>query len=79
MQLNTLNRTANPAAFEPTDINAVTGVGAPSYTSGVHIWNGTADTLNPNPTSKSPSPICPIILPVPIGLADRRFVVPVPP
>ena len=25
-------------------------VGAPSYTSGVHIWNGTADTLNASPT-----------------------------
>ena len=25
--------------------NAVTGVGAPSYTSGVHIWKGAADTL----------------------------------
>src|SRR5690606_39107780 len=25
--------------------NAVTGVGAPSYTSGVHIWNGTAAIL----------------------------------
>ena len=25
-------------------------VGAPSYTSGVHIWKGTADTLNARPT-----------------------------
>ena len=25
-------------------------VGAPSYTSGVHIWNGTAETLNARPT-----------------------------
>ena len=25
-------------------------VGAPSYTSGVHIWKGTAETLNARPT-----------------------------
>ncbi len=28
-------------------MNAVTGVGAPWYTSGVHMWNGTAATLKP--------------------------------
>ena len=28
-------------------MNAVTGVGAPSYTSGVQKWNGTAATLKP--------------------------------
>ena len=27
---------ANPAVLEPTDKNATTGVGEPSYTSGVH-------------------------------------------
>src|SRR4051794_33403390 len=36
--------------------NTVTGVGAPSYTSGVHMWNGTADTLNANPTSTNTIP-----------------------
>src|SRR6266550_5378212 len=40
---------ANDAAFDPTDRNAVTGVGAPSYTSGAHMWNGTAAILNPTP------------------------------
>jgi hypothetical protein len=30
-------------------MNAVTGVGAPSYTSGVHWWNGAADALKPRP------------------------------
>ena len=30
-------------------MNAVTGVGAPWYTSGVHTWNGTAATLNAEP------------------------------
>ena len=40
--------TTNPAAFEPTDRNAVTGVGAPWYTSGTQIWNGTAAILKPS-------------------------------
>src|ERR1700679_2283524 len=38
--------TARAATFGAVAKNAVTGVGAPSYTSGVHIWNGTAETLN---------------------------------
>src|SRR5580765_3172020 len=42
---------ANDAAFEPTDRNAVIGVGAPSYTSGAHMWNGTAAILNPTPAT----------------------------
>src|SRR6476469_1560234 len=42
---------ANDAAFDPTDRNAVTGVGAPSYTSGAHMWNGTAAILNPMPAA----------------------------
>src|SRR6266545_655307 len=36
---------ANPAAFGPTERNAVNGVGAPSYTSGHHMCHGTAATL----------------------------------
>ena len=42
----------NAATFVAADMNAVTGVGAPWYTSGVHWWNGTADTLNPNPVAR---------------------------
>src|SRR5436853_2250569 len=42
---------ANDAAFDPTDRNAVMGVGAPSYTSGAHMWNGTAAILNPTPAT----------------------------
>ena len=42
--------TIKPAALDPTDKNAVTGVGAPWYTSGTQIWNGTAATLNASPT-----------------------------
>ena len=42
---------ANDAVFDPTERNAVTGVGAPSYTSGAHMWNGTAAILNPTPAT----------------------------
>ena len=42
---------ANDAAFDPTERNAVTGVGAPSYTSGAHMWNGTAAILKPMPAA----------------------------
>ena len=38
-----------PAAFDATEKNAVTGVGAPSYVSGAHWWNGTAEILKPKP------------------------------
>jgi len=34
--LNILIANAKPAVFEPTDKKATTGVGEPSYTSGVH-------------------------------------------
>src|SRR6184192_2370118 len=44
---------AKDAAFEPTDRNAVIGVGAPSYTSGAHMWNGTAAILKPTPATIS--------------------------
>ena len=44
--LNILIANANPAVFEPTDKKATTGVGDPSYTSGVHWWKGTAAILN---------------------------------
>ena len=40
---------AKAAALGPADMNAVMGVGAPSYTSGVHMWKGTSATLNANP------------------------------
>src|SRR4051812_14314988 len=43
-------KATKPAAFDATLRNAVTGVGAPSYVSGAHVWNGTALTLNAKPT-----------------------------
>src|SRR4029453_10925848 len=42
-------RVANPAALGATLRKAVTGVGAPVYTSGHQKWNGTAAVLKPNP------------------------------
>ena len=45
--------TANAAAFDPTERNAATGVGAPWYTSGTHIWKGTTAILKPNPAISS--------------------------
>src|SRR5438093_4240193 len=46
---------AKAAAFGATDMNAVTGVGAPSYASGVHWWKGTTAALNARPTVTSES------------------------
>ena len=42
--------TASPAIFGATAKKLVIEVGDPSYTSGVHIWKGTADTLKAKPT-----------------------------
>ncbi len=47
---------ANAAALEPVAMKAVTEVGAPSYTSGAHMWNGTEEILKPKPTSIMPRP-----------------------
>src|SRR4026207_1752276 len=52
---NTRANAANAAALTPVDMNAVTIVGAPSYASGVHMWKGTAETLNAKPTALSPT------------------------
>src|SRR3990170_5974308 len=37
--MNRRSSAANAATFVPALMNAVTGVGAPWYTSGVHMWN----------------------------------------
>src|ERR687898_750400 len=54
---NSRTKTQNAAALVATDMNAVTGVGAPSYTSGVHWWNGASETLNASPVAASAIPI----------------------
>src|SRR5271170_2374865 len=52
----TRNSNAIAATFGAVAKKVVTGVGAPSYTSGVHIWNGTAEILNANPTTTNTTP-----------------------
>ena len=54
-------------------MNAVTIVGAPSYASGVHMWNGTADTLNANPTASSPTASSATVLGEPEACADSAM------
>ena len=50
-------KSATKAAVLPTEpMSAVTGVGAPWYTSAVQVWNGTSDTLKPKPTSSNAIP-----------------------
>jgi hypothetical protein len=70
LERNTRANAANAAAFTPVDMKPVTIAGAPSYASGVHMWNGTAEILNAKPTSRRPRAIRIIGLPV-IAWADR--------
>src|SRR3977135_1937768 len=46
----------NAATLVQAAMNAVTGVGAPWYTSGVQVWNGPTEPLNSRPTTSRPSP-----------------------
>ncbi len=39
----------SPIFLEPVARNRDTGVAAPSYTSGAHMWNGAAAILKPYP------------------------------
>ena len=41
--------TTSAAVFVAADMNAAIDVGEPWYTSGVHMWNGAAETLNARP------------------------------
>src|SRR6478752_10397021 len=52
----TRNIAANAATLVQDAMNAVMGVGAPWYTSGVHRWNGPTEALNSRPTSTSARP-----------------------
>ena len=75
----------NAAAFVAPAMNAVTGVGAPWYTSGVHMWNGAAATLNAEadehaarcPSNSTPSSSSVVVARKSAILV--RFVVPVAP
>ncbi len=59
----------------------VTGVGAPSYTSGVHMWNGAALILNARPASTKITPnSAPVaIWPESASWIPAKLVVPVNP
>src|SRR5680860_1059153 len=47
--INTMTIAEKPAALGPTEKKPAIGVGAPWYTSGVHMWKGATDTLKPIP------------------------------
>src|SRR5262245_47522865 len=64
--MNTRSILANEAAFTATDMKAVIDVGAPSYASGVHWWNGTAAILKNIPADNVINAI------TDIGSAPRR-------
>ena len=48
-----------PAAFEHMASSAVTGAGAPSYTSGAQRWNGMIESLKKKPARIKTTPISP--------------------
>ena len=50
---------ASPAALEPIASMAVTGAGAPWYTSGAHMWKGITDSLKKKPISTRVMPAIP--------------------
>src|SRR5699024_3177514 len=54
--VSTRNIPPNAATLVQEAMKAVTGVGAPWYTSGVHEWNGPTDPLNNSPIAISPRP-----------------------
>ena len=79
--ITTRTNSAIAATFGAEAKNAVTGVGAPSYTSGVHMWNGTAETLKQSPANRNTSPnVTPDARrPRPPSRCPRKLTVPVKP
>ncbi|CAB4626785.1 unannotated protein [freshwater metagenome] len=71
------NNAANAATLAADAMYDVTDVGAPSYTSGVQIWNGAAETLKPRPTNMRPIPISNIASEPPTAiLSDNALAMP---
>src|ERR1700716_1465325 len=77
---------AKAADLVATDMKVVTIEGAPSYTSGVHMWKGAADALKASPTVRNPMPSNKRTLPpafeeaaVVKAAIPRRVVLPVAP
>ena len=50
------NAMPNAASLEAEPMNAVTAVGEPSYTSGIHMWNGATPSLNATPNTMNTRP-----------------------
>ena len=82
-----MKRATKPIALLAAASSAVTGVGAPSYTSGAQAWNGTTAILKPNPaiinkldmninSLKSPS-MTPLSIPVKKALTPSNVTEPV--
>ena len=59
---NSRSSTPSEATFVATAMNAVIGVGAPSYTSGVHWWNGATEDLKARPAPHNAIPLSTIAL-----------------
>ena len=81
--MNTRMSAANAATLPTEPISAVIGVGAPWYTSGVHTWKGTRETLNAKPTSSNAMPASnkplldgTVTSPANTAAIDCKFVVP---
>src|SRR4051812_26997362 len=75
---------ASAAAFTVAAMYAVIDDDEPSYTSGAHIWNGTAAILKPKPITSIANPVIKMGLDVSPSLVtcvatDWTFVVPVAP
>src|SRR5687768_14257909 len=70
----TRTRAAMPPNFGTMAKKEVTGVGAPWYTSGVHMWNGKAEILYPTPTKKSKKETITIAYSVPAS-AGRAVII----
>src|SRR5262245_37119557 len=75
------NANANDAIFGSVDRNSVTAVGAPLYTSGTHMWNGTAPNLKATATTMNTRPRMTPALGSPITLtaSSSRLSVPLSP
>src|SRR3954471_22272656 len=65
---HTRMKEANAAAFTVAAMNAVIADDDPSYTSGAHMWNGTAAILKPKPITSIARPT------ISTGLVERPSV-----
>ena len=73
--INSLNNAAIAAVFTIVAIKAVTGVGAPSYTSGAQKWKGAAESLKPMPINSMITPTKTIELFVPFPTTSRICII----